>query len=319
MQITDRQLRFGFASGQQHTTYADYLDLWKSAEELGLEWGAVFDHFVPIMSDPEGPCLEGLTMLSAMAAQTSTIRCGILVVGNTYRNPAILANIATTIDHISGGRMELGLGAGWWELEHQQYGIPFHTTGRRIRAMGETAQILQSLWTQHRTTYEGRYYQITDALCEPKPVQNPRIPLWIGGSGEQLTLRVVAESADGWNTFLTSVEAYRHKLDVLAQHCKTFDRDPADIRKSLSITTLVRESQASVQAAVDTMAEQRGVPADQLTGIFGTPDQVVEQLLPYAALGVGDFIAQVRAPYDFETLELFATRVAPMLRERVGA
>jgi alkanesulfonate monooxygenase SsuD/methylene tetrahydromethanopterin reductase-like flavin-dependent oxidoreductase (luciferase family) len=167
MQIFEGQIRFGIHSGPQNTTFEQYLELWKSAEALGFDWASVFDHFMPIQSDPTGPCFEGLTLLSAMAAHTSRIRCGILVVGNTYRNPAILANIATTIDHVSGGRLELGIGAGWYELEHQQYGIPFHTTGRRIRMMGETAMILKELWTQERTTFEGRYYKITVAMSEP--------------------------------------------------------------------------------------------------------------------------------------------------------
>src|SRR5207244_10266971 len=110
---------------------------------------------------------------AALAAQTSRIRCGILVIGNTYRNPAVLAKIAATIDHVSGGRLEWGIGAGWWEMEHQEYGIPFFTPGRRIRALGETAKILKLLWTQHRTDFHGRYYDMTEALCEPKPVQSP--------------------------------------------------------------------------------------------------------------------------------------------------
>jgi F420-dependent oxidoreductase-like protein len=320
MQIFDGQLRFGIHAGQHHSTYSDYLDLWKTAEDLGLDWASVFDHFLPIQGDVEGPCLEGLTLLAALAAHTSTIRCGILVVGNTYRNPALLANIATTIDHVSDGRLELGLGAGWYEMEHEQYGIPFHTTGRRIRMAGETAQILRSLWTEHRTTYEGRYYQIEDALCEPKPVQQPHIPLWIGGAGEQLTLRVAAESADGWNTFFLPIDQYRHKLDVLAGHCRQVGRDPGDIRKSLAMPAVIRESASEVDEGVERMAQMRGVPADQLrnAGLFGTPEQCVEQLLPYIEAGVGDFLVQARQPVDHSTLELLATKVAPMLRDRVA-
>ncbi len=206
MQIFDGQIRFGIHSGPQHTNFADYLDLWKTAEDLGFDWASVFDHFLPIQTDPEGPCFEGLTLLSAMAAHTSRIRCGVLVVGNTYRRPAVLANIATTIDHVSGGRLELGVGAGWYEMEHEEYGIPFYTPGRRIRALGESGRILKSLWTERRTTFEARYYQLENALCEPKPVQQPSIPLWIGGAGERLTLRVVAEVADGWNTFFLPLD-----------------------------------------------------------------------------------------------------------------
>src|SRR6266542_3858074 len=189
-QIFDGQIRFGIHAGPQHVSYAEYLELWQRAEALGYDWASVFDHFIPIMTDPEGPCFEGLTLLSALAA-----------------------NIAATIDHVSGGRLELGIGAGWWQMEHEEYHIPFYTTGRRIRMLGETAKILKLMWTERRASFQGRYYTIANALNEPKPVQHP-LPLWVGGMGEQLTLRVVAESADGWNTFFMPVEAYQHKLDV---------------------------------------------------------------------------------------------------------
>jgi F420-dependent oxidoreductase-like protein len=306
-QIFDGQIRFGIHSGPQHFTYADYLELWKRAEAMGYDWASVFDHFIPIFSSPEGPCFEGLSLLSAMAAQTSRIRCGILVVGNTYRHPAVLANIAATIDHVSGGRLELGVGAGWWEMEHEEYHIPFHTTGRRIRMLGESAKMLKLLWTEQRASFHGRYYELTDALCEPKPVQSP-LPLWIGGMGEQLTLRAVAESADGWNTFLMPLDQYRHKLDVLADHCAAVGRDPRDIRKSLVVQALVSEDGAPAG---------QGGPAGRPV-LTGTPEQVAEQLMPYVELGVGDFILGVRAPADYRNLELFIGKVAPLVRREVA-
>ncbi len=231
MQIFEGRLRFGIHSGQQHTDFAGYLALWKRAEELGLDWASVFDHFVPIFSDPEGPCFDGYTLLAAMAAHTSRIRCGIVVTGVTYRHPAVLANMAATIDHVSGGRLEVGMGAAWWELEHQQYGIPFPRAGVRMDMLREACLILRSMWTERRTTFDGEHWHLRDALCEPKPVQS-QLPLWIGGTGERRTLRIVAEVADGWNTFLTSEEEYRHLLDVLETRCKDFGRDPADIRSS---------------------------------------------------------------------------------------
>lgn len=314
-QIFDGQIRFGIHAGQQNTTFGSYVELWRRAEELGYDWASVFDHFVPIQSDPAGPCFEGLTLLSALAAQTSHIRCGILVAGNTYRNPAVLANIAATIDHVSSGRLELGVGAGWFELEHAAYGVPFHTTGRRIRMLGETLRILRSLWTQERTTFSGRYYRIADATCEPKPVQ-PSIPLWVGGAGERLTLRAVAESADGWNTFFMPSEAYRHKLDVLASHCADVGRDPADIRKSLVVQALIGETESEVQERIDGLGTMRNVPPDfiRTRAIVGTPDQCVEQLLPYVQLGVGDFLIGARPPAHMRTLELVARHVAPAVR-----
>jgi alkanesulfonate monooxygenase SsuD/methylene tetrahydromethanopterin reductase-like flavin-dependent oxidoreductase (luciferase family) len=280
------------------------------------DWASVFDHFIPIQSDPLGPCLEGTTLLAAMAAQTSRLRCGMLVVGNTYRHPAVLANIAATLDHISGGRLEWGLGAGWWELEHQQYHVPFHTAGRRIRMMGEAARIQKLLWTQPRATFEGRYYQLTDAQCEPKPLQDP-LPLWIGGMGEQLTLRAVAESADGWNTFFMPLEAYQQKLDALAGHCAAVGRDPGDIRKSLALGVVLAATDAEARERAELMARALNVPPELLRDrlLVGTPEQAAEQLLSYVALGVGDFLLSARAPFDYDTMRLFIERVAPLVRQ----
>lgn len=319
MQIFEGQIRFGIHSGQQHATLADYLNLWRRAEDLGFDWASVFDHFLPIFSDPEGPCFDGLTLLSAMAAHTSRIRCGVLVVGVTYRHPAVLANIATTIDHVSGGRLELGVGGAWYELEHSQYGIDFPPVGRRIRMLGEALKILRSMWTDHRTTFEGRYYSLMDALCEPKPVQQPHPPLWVGGQGEKLTLRVVAESADGWNTFFMPLDDYRRKLDALASHCEAVGRDPADIRKSLVVQAYVREDEAELAKGAERMASRFGADAAQ-RAVVGTPEQCVSKLLPYLEAGVGDFLVGARPPgTDLESLELVATKVAPLLRsERVG-
>lgn len=321
MQIFGNTIRFGIHAGPQHTTYHDYVDLWRSAEELGYDWASVFDHFIPIQTDPLGPCFEGLTLLAALAAQTERIRCGILVVGNTYRHPAVLANMAATIDHVSGGRLELGVGAGWWEMEHQQYGIELPPIGRRIRMLGEALPILKSLWTADRTTFEGRYYHLNDALCEPKPVQKPSIPLWVGGAGEKLTLKTVAESADGWNTFLMPEEEYRRKLDALAAHCAASGRNPADIRKSLVLQAVVREKKHELDAAVERLAKARNTTPDALRGrvIAGTPEEAVEQILPYVRLGVSDFIVGVRVPVDWQTLDLVATQVAPVVKERGAA
>ena len=311
MQIFDGQIRFGIHSGQQYATFDDYLSLWKRAEDLGYDWASTFDHFLPIGdTSPEGPCFEGLTLLAAMAAHTSRLRCGIMVVGVTYRNPAVLANIAATIDHVSGGRLELGLGAAWNQMEHEEYGIPFPPIGRRVRMLREATTIVKSLWTEHRTTFEGRDYQITDALCEPKPVQQPRIPLWIGGSGEKLTLRVVAELADGWNTFFGPLDVYRQKLDALAGHCRDVGRNPADIRKSLHIPMLVGETEAEVR-------ERTGGIDGEWNGqrrIAGTPEQCIKQLMPYFKLGVHDFIIGARAPADMRSLELVATKIAPEMK-----
>src|SRR3954453_10874131 len=294
-------MRFGIHSGQQHATLDAYLELWRFAEEVGLDWASVFDHFQPIQSDPTGPCFEGVTLLGAMAAHTQRLRLGIIVTGVTYRHPAVLANMATTIDHISHGRLELGVGAAWHEEEHAEYGIPFPRIGVRMEMREPPCRILKALWTDSRANVAGKHFTITNAQCEPKPVQSP-IPLWVGGSGEKPPLLIVAEHADGWNTFFGVLGEFRHKLDVLARHCDAVDRDPGTIRKQIVIRAVLDETEAKAR-------ERAG------DGTFaGTPEQLAAALAGHRELGVEDFLVLARPPADFTTIELFAREVAPLLR-----
>jgi F420-dependent oxidoreductase-like protein len=309
-------LRFGIHAGQQFADFPSYLELWKTAEELGLDWASVFDHFMPIQADPTGPCFEGMALLAAMAAHTERIRCGIIVTGVTYRSPAVLANMAVTIDHVSGGRLELGIGGAWYELEHDQYGIAFPPIGQRLAMMGEAAVILKSLWTRERTTFAGRHYQLKDAMCEPKPVQQPRIPLWIGGSGERVTLRHVAAQADGWNTFLMPLEEFDHKLAVLDAHCRDVRRDRSEIRIQLVLQAVLGADEREVAEQLQARANGLSLPVDVVRErvLATTPAQLSEQLQPYVERGVGDFLLSARPPMDRRTLELFAGEVAGALR-----
>ena len=277
-----------------------------------------FDHFLPLSGDISGPQFEGLTLLSAMAAQTSKVRCGMLVLGVTYRHPAVVANMAATIDHVSGGRLELGMGAAWYEIEHQQYGIPFPRIGVRMDMLDEACHILRGLWTQERFSFEGKHFQLKDAQMEPKPLQE-HLPLVIGGSGERRTLRIVAEHADIWNGFYGDLEHYRHLLDVLGQHCADVGRDPADIRKSLTFRAVVADSE---QEAEERLQEIWGGPPPErmrAMTIVGTVDQCVEGLRPYADLGVGDFLLGSMHPHDWQSIELVASTVAPAIKAAVAA
>jgi F420-dependent oxidoreductase-like protein len=294
-------LRFGIHSGQQHATFDEYLALWRFAEEVGLDWASVFDHFLPIQSDPTGPCFEGMTLLAGMAAHTTRLRCGIIVTGVTYRHPAVLASMATTIDHVSGGRMDLGIGAAWYEDEHNQYGIPFPRIGVRMDMLDEACHVMKAMWSQTRANFEGKHFTLTDALSEPKPLQDP-MPLWVGGSGEKRTLRIVAEHATGWNTFFGDPAEYRHKLDVLERHCADVGRDPGEIRKQIVIR--------AVLGATESEARERA-----REGMFaGTPEQLAEQLAAHREMGVGDFLLLARPPADERTIELFAREVAVAVR-----
>lgn len=317
MPMFEDRIRFGVHMGQQDLSLSSYVDRWRAAESLGYDWASVFDHFRSMDRNPEGPCFESTTLLAGLAVQTTRIRCAILATGNTYRNPAVLAKAAVTIDHLSGGRLELVIGAGWFEAEHHAYGIEMPPTGQRIRMLGESAKILKSLWTQHRTTFHGRYYTITDALCEPKPLQKPHIPLWVGGMGEKLTLRVAAESADGWTGVFVSQEEYLHKLDVLAGHCRDVGRDPADIRKSVLLEAVVGETEKEAEERGRRLAAVRKNDLAWLKahGIVGTPEQCVEQLMPYVKMGVDDFLITARVPAEMEALELVAKKIAPVVKE----
>ncbi len=207
------RLRWGVKTAPQHTTYDAMLAVWQEADRTpAFEHAWLFDHFAPIQGDLDGPCFEGWTLLAALAAQTSRLRLGLMVAGNTYRHPAVHAHMAATVDVISNGRLDFGVGAGWNEYEHQSMGIPLYPPGERIRRLGEACEITRRLWTQHLTDFDGRYYQLTQARCEPKPIQKPYPPFVIGGSGEQLTLRVVARYADVWNSTPADVEEFRHKV-----------------------------------------------------------------------------------------------------------
>ena len=230
------KLSFGVKTAPQHTTYEAMLAVWRAADALPVfEHAWLFDHFAPIYSDVNGPCLEGWTLLAAFAAQTSRIRVGQMVTGNTYRHPAVLAHMAATVDVISQGRLDLGIGAGWNEYEHARMGIPLYAPGERIRRLGEACEIIKRLFTQHLTDFDGRYYQLKEARCEPKPVQKPYPPFVIGGGGEQLTLRVVARYADVWNFGGGPVEEFQRKTAILHQHCQEVGRDPAAIRLSVQV------------------------------------------------------------------------------------
>jgi F420-dependent oxidoreductase-like protein len=302
--------RFGVYSGPQHATFDGYLELWQRCEELGYDWVSVFDHFMPIVGDPDGPCFDGPTMMAAMAAHTSRVRVAILVTGVTYRHPAVAANIAATIDHIAGGRAEYGIGAAWFEKEHAQYGIPFPRIGVRMDMLDEACRVLRGLWTEERFSFAGEHFQLHDAQMDPKPLQS-RLPLIIGGDGERRTLRIVAEHADVWNTGLDDLERFRHKLDVLARHCEAVGRDPDAIRKSLTFRAILAENETELAAL---RREPPPLPIDVSSVEFLTPEQCVERMRPFAEHGARDFLLAAYTPYDLRSLELFVREVAPALR-----
>lgn len=231
--MPDFPLRIDIKAAQHDRDWDNILRYCRDTEaEEAFEGFWMFDHFVPINGHVEGPCMDGWTLLGALATATKRVRLGLMVGCNGYRHPAVLAKIATTVDQVSGGRLNMGLGAGWFEAEYKMYGIPFPSAAQRIRELDEACQVLKLLWTEELSTFEGKYYTLTQARHEPKPVQRPYPPITLGGSGEQLMLRVVAKHADIYNGPGGSPEIIRHKNEVLDAHCKEVGRDPSTIRRS---------------------------------------------------------------------------------------
>jgi len=224
-------LRFGLKLSGQDTTIEILRSVWRIAEESGFDHVWDFDHLASIgEGGPDRPIYEGWTLQAAMAEATKRVRIGCLVTGNTYRNPALLAKEAVTVDHLSGGRLEFGIGAAWAEIEHQMYG--FEGLDHRVGRLSESLRIIKSLWTEPRTNFDGRYYHMKDAIANPKPVQRPHPPIWIGASGET-TIRLVARYADVWNAAGGDPEGTRRLVGMLEQACAAIGRDPSEIRRSV--------------------------------------------------------------------------------------
>lgn len=226
-------MRFAIKTSPQDTKWQDMLAVWQAADDIDVfESAWTFDHFYPIFSDPTGPCLEGWITLTALAQATRRLRVGVLVTGNIYRHPAVLANMAATLDIVSSGRLDLGLGAGWNEEECRAYGIDLPPLKERFDMFDEALAVIVGLLSDTTTTFAGKHYQLSDARCEPKGVQRPHPPICIGGSGEKRTLRATAKWAQHWNYPGGPPEEFARKRDVLHAHCKDIGRDPAEITLS---------------------------------------------------------------------------------------
>jgi F420-dependent oxidoreductase-like protein len=264
-------MRYGFKTAPMNTTWSAMLDVWRAADQIELfESGWNFDHFEPIFSDRSGPCLEGWSMLAAMATATSRLRLGCQVTGMPYRHPSVLANIAATVDVISGGRLIVGLGAGWNQEESDALGIRLPPMKERFDQFEEGVQVVIALLSEDRASFRGQHFTLTDAWCEPKPVQRPHPPIAIGGNGERRTLRIVARFAQHWNSTLADVAAWQHKADVLDRHCADVGRDAAEIERSVNVRLGAGQDPRELQpvvaawqdAGVDLCIVSLGVPHD---------------------------------------------------------
>ena len=279
-------LRIDIKAAQHDRTWATMLQYGQDTDATPAFSGFwLFDHFVPINGHVEGPCMDGWTLLGALAATTRRVRLGLMVGCNGYRHPAVLAKIATTVDQVSGGRLDMGLGAGWFELEYNMYGVPFPPPAQRIGELDEACQVLKLLWTQELSDFHGKYYALTAARHEPKPVQQPHPPFVIGGGGEQLTLRVVARHAAIYNAPGGEPDVIVHKNAVLDEHCAKIGRDPATIRRSWQFYLKSPDELSGVRARIE----------------------------PYLALGIDHVCIGLPTEYHPCLVAALAEEVAPLL------
>ena len=307
-------MRFGLQLWSQQTDWPGFRDSALAAEEAGWDSVWTWDHLNAIFGPWEQPIFEGWSVLSALGPLTTRIRLGLMVGANTFRNPGLTAKLATTLDHVSGGRAVLGIGGAWFEREHDAFGIDFGTGfGDRLDRLDESVMLMRRLLDGERFSHDGRYYQLHDALCEPRPIQK-RLPILVGGSGPRKTLRTVARRADGWNTSGT-LEEVRSHLDILAEHCDDVGRDIATIEKSISFPIIVRDDPAAAASVYSVLLERNGI-ADMGTVpvLLGSPDEIADRLRPYVELGFETIIVRMPAPYDRETIDRMV-----QVQERIGA
>jgi F420-dependent oxidoreductase-like protein len=245
-------MRLGLDVAQHQLDWQELLRRVRFAEEAGFDGAWVFDHFKPLYGDRNGPCMEGWMLLAALAASTERIRLGTLVTGATYRHPSVLAAQAATVDQVSGGRLELAVGAAWFEGEHRELGIPFPPIRERAQRLEEAVQVMRRLMTEDGATFEGRHYRLEGATYHPRPAQQPHPPIWIGASGERLTIPIAARQADVWHSS-GSTEALVRKTEVLERAAEAAGRDPASIARASDLS--ISEPWEHVVERADTLAK----------------------------------------------------------------
>ncbi len=305
-------MEFGIHLVQQNVSIGECRELWRWADAAGFTWIDVSDHFYESpMTEKRGPYLECLAALTALALDTERVRVGTCVLAMDYRHPAVLANALATIDHLSNGRLDVGLGAGWNEQEYSAYGIPFDHIGRRMDRLEEGIHVLRALWEEPEANYAGDHFQLTDALCEPKPIQR-RVPIWIGGIGERRTLQLVARYADGWNAPYVTVEDWLRLSGVLDEWCERVDRDPSTIQRDVNLSFHLaadESSRAGAQAHFEEVFGPAGDAFRQLGAILGTPAEATDILAAYAEAGVDRVNITLRPPWNWPALHAFSKEV----------
>lgn len=312
-------IQLGAHIGVQNSSMADLRALWRRLDAAGLDWLSVWDHLYEV--PPAGgtqPHFESLTTLGALCADTSHARVGVLVFYVGYRNPAYLAKAATTLDHISGGRFELGLGGGWAKAEAEAYGFGFPSLGTRMDMVEDALPLVRSMLTQERTTHRGAFFATDDAANIPQPMR--RVPIWVGGTGENRTPRMAAMYADGWNAPYVSANRYRHLNERVSAACEAAGRDPATLERSVNLGFYLAANQNRLTQIEARLRESTAdMPVDFLDGVLlATPDDAVERLMAYVEAGAQGINIALRPPVDEEALAAYLETVVPAVRRQVS-
>lgn len=296
-------VRFGAQLWSQATDWPAFRDAAHAAEAAGWDSVWTWDHVLAIFGPWDQPILEGWTALAALGPITRRVRLGLMVGANTLRNPGLTAKLATTLDHVSGGRAVLGIGGAWFEREHDAFGLDFGSgVGERLDRLDESVMLLRRLLDGELVTHAGRFYELRDALIAPRPLQ-PHLPILVGGNGPRKTLRTVAQRADAWNTNGTLGEV-RDRLAVLDGHCEAVGRDRSEIELTVSFPLLLRDNRADAERAwTDVMAHNGAANAGNVPHLLGSPAEVAGAIRPYVELGFRTIIVRLPAPYDRETID----------------
>ena len=305
-ELTMAKVIFGVHTGQQDIPLEELRRLWKHCDASGFEWISVWDHLYEAPNrNGEGSTYEAIPLMAALAVETQNVRIGCLVFCMGYRNPALLAKSLTTIDHLSGGRVTVGLGAGWHVEEHAAYGYDFPGVKERLDRLSEGTRIIRAMLSHDRSSFTGQYYRTDNISNEPRPMQ-ARVPIIIGGRGEQRTLRMAAARADGWNVPYISVEEFKQKNEVLNQWCDHYKRDPKTIERSVNLHFLMSSTGQDVSARLGPMGAQGG--------LSGTPQQVIDRIGQYIDAGAGQINIAFRPPVDDPALQQYIDKVMPAFR-----
>jgi alkanesulfonate monooxygenase SsuD/methylene tetrahydromethanopterin reductase-like flavin-dependent oxidoreductase (luciferase family) len=305
-------IKLGALSWNQYTTWSDLREAGIRADRLGYDSIWTWDHLYPIVGSHEGPIFEGWLTLAAWAEATERAQIGLMVGANTFRNPALVAKMASTLDHISAGRAVLGIGGAWFETEHRAYGLEFGgSPGERLRWLEEAVKIMRGMLRGERPSGE-RYYSAHEVRNDPAPVQD-RLPIVIGGGGERRTLRIVARYGDGCNVGGGFANVKR-KDEILRRHCEEVGRDEAEIERTVGMgICVIRDDPAEAERVARSIFERNGDAEPWKNQLIGTPEQVADTMRPYLGIGFRHFIMGFPSPHDGESMERLATEVRPML------